>query len=108
LEKANDVWENQEIIGIGNEFIELSEINSTSMNTDTREILANFGYTIKDIGIKLENLRIKLNSWSDRVFTFWFFHIKKRKSWDWESNMLLCLFFPRCCSIHFAILFFLY
>lgn len=64
LDKANDAWKNSsnEIIGIGNEFIELSGMNSTSMNIDTREILGNFGNTIKDIGIKLENLRIKLNS----------------------------------------------
>ena len=64
LEKANSELKNSSrtIMNAGDEFVSISKDNSTLMTQGTKNILEHFGTILKDLGTKVDNAMIQLNS----------------------------------------------
>lgn len=64
LEKANSELKNSSrtIMNAGDEFVSISKDNSTLMTQGTKNILEHFGTILKDLGTKVDNTMIQLNS----------------------------------------------
>ena len=64
LDKANSELKNSSrtIMNAGDEFVSISKDNSTLMTQGTKNILEHFGTILKDLGTKVDNAMIQLNS----------------------------------------------
>ena len=64
LDKANSELKNSSrtIMNAGDEFVSISKDNSTLMTQGTKNILEHFGTILKDLGTKVDNTMIQLNS----------------------------------------------
>ena len=63
LKQANVALKNSSmtIMNAGDEFVSISEDNSTLMAQGTKEILEHFGKILKDLGSNVENSMVQLN-----------------------------------------------